>query len=86
MSAFMAVYFIFNYQASLYLCTLMNRQPKKEQLYKEACRYDELGDTYNAVKLFKTIIKLDPSWAAPFLALGRIYFKRREWKPCFHYK
>jgi tetratricopeptide (TPR) repeat protein len=59
--------------------------PDPKQLFAEAERYRELGDTYHAVKLYKRVIKLVKDWVAPYLALGRIYKERREWKPAFHY-
>ena len=59
--------------------------PDHKQLFEEAERYGKLGDVYHAVKLYKRIIKLEPDWPAPYLALGRIYHQRREWKPAFHY-
>jgi len=31
------------------------------------------------------VIRIDPEWADPFVALGTIYHRRREWKPAFHY-
>lgn len=59
--------------------------PDPQQLFEEAKRYQQLGDVYHAVKLFKRIVKLSPEWVAPYLELGRIYQSRREWKPAFHY-
>ena len=56
-------------------------QPDKQQLLEEARRYDKAGDTYNAVKLYKRLIKLDSDWLEPYAALGRIYHDRREWLP-----
>lgn len=63
----------------------MNIPPDHRQLFEEAERYAQLGDVYHAVKLYKRVIKLAPDWSAPYLALGRIYHRRREWKPSFHY-
>lgn len=59
--------------------------PDHKQLFEEAERYGQLGDVYHAVKLYKRVIKLAPDWHAPYLALGRIYHERREWKPAFYY-
>ncbi|MEZ4984121.1 MAG: hypothetical protein R2795_03635 [Saprospiraceae bacterium] len=59
--------------------------PDYKQLFEEARRYEELGDVYHAVKLFKRVIKLAPDWMPPYQSLGRIYHQRREWKPSFHY-
>lgn len=59
--------------------------PDHKQLFEEAERYGRLGDVYHAVKLYKRVMKLEPEWPAPYLALGRIYHSRREWKPAFYY-
>ncbi len=44
-----------------------------------------LEDAYNAIKLYKLLVKEDPHWIAPYLRLGHIYKYRCEWKPAFHY-
>ena len=54
-------------------------------LYQQALKYDEQGDVYNAVKLYKRIIRLERSWSIPYRQLGAIYKKRQEWKACLHY-
>ncbi|MEM9836421.1 MAG: tetratricopeptide repeat protein [Bacteroidota bacterium] len=54
-------------------------------VYETARRYDEGGDLYHAVKLYKKVIRLQPDFPEPYLALGRIYRQRKEWKPAFHY-
>lgn len=54
-------------------------------LYEKALLYDEQGDVYNAVKLYKRIIRLDSHWSQPYYRLGVIYKKRQEWKACLHY-
>jgi tetratricopeptide (TPR) repeat protein len=59
--------------------------PNHWALYEEALRYDKVGDVYTAVKLLKKVIRLVPDWPESFVALGRIYHRRREWKPAFHY-
>lgn len=56
-----------------------------EQLYQEALIYDQRGDAYNSIKLFKRIIKLAPDWSPPYCKLGTIYKYRREWKAALHY-
>ena len=59
--------------------------PNPWALYDEALRYDKVGDVYTAVKLLKKTIRISPDWAEAHAALGRIYHRRREWKPAFHY-
>lgn len=54
-------------------------------VYDTARRYDEGGDLYHAIKLYKKTIRLAPDFAAPYRDLGRIYHERKEWKPAFHY-
>lgn len=56
-----------------------------KELYQQALVYDDQGDVYNAVKLYKRIIRLDTDWAPPYFQLGYIYKKRQEWKACLHY-
>lgn len=59
--------------------------PNPWALYEEALRYDKVGDVYTAVKLLKKVVRIDPEWTDAYRALGRIYHRRREWKPSFHY-
>jgi len=63
----------------------MELSPNINALYEQALRYDQKGDTYNAVKLYKKLTRLAPQWAPPFERLGTIYKYRGEWKPCLHY-
>lgn len=56
-----------------------------QHLYKDAQRYEDAEDHYNAVKLYKRIIKDAPEWVTPFTRLGHIYKYRQEWKPALHY-
>lgn len=55
------------------------------QVFEEARRYDERGDTYHAIKLYKKVTRLVPDFVEAYLYLGKIYHQRREWKPAFHY-
>ena len=55
------------------------------ELFEYAKKYDRLGDHYNAIKLFKKLIRLSPEWSVPYQYLGTIYKARNEWKPSFHY-
>lgn len=59
--------------------------PNHWGLYEEALRYDKVGDVYTSVKLLKKVIRIAPEWPEAFVALGKIYHRRSEWKPAFHY-
>lgn len=63
----------------------MHLPPNYLDLYEQALRYDKVGDPYTAVKLLKKVTRLVPEWADAFRKLGKIYSRRREWKPAFHY-
>ena len=63
----------------------MHLPPNYLDLYAQALRYDKVGDPYTAVKLLKKVIRTVPDWPDAFRALGRIYTRRREWKPAHHY-
>ncbi len=54
-------------------------------LLKQAIAYDESGDVYNAVKLYKRVLCLAPDEIEPYLRLVRIYKVRCEWKSVLHY-
>ena len=56
-----------------------------EQLYTQAMVYDQRGDAYNAIKLFKRIIKVAPDWVPPYAKLGSMYKYRQDWKAALHY-
>lgn len=55
------------------------------QVFEEARRYDESGDSYHAIKLYKKVTRLVPDFVEAYRFLGKIYYQRREWKPAFHY-
>ncbi len=55
------------------------------EVFETAQRYDKGGDLYHAVKLYKKVIRLAPEFPDAYRALGKIYRKRKEWKPAFHY-
>ncbi|OAV43868.1 hypothetical protein A3850_004860 [Lewinella sp. 4G2] len=61
------------------------QDPNYLALFEEALRYDKVGDVYTAVKLLKKVIRLVPDHPDAYAALGKIYHRRREWKPAFHY-
>jgi tetratricopeptide (TPR) repeat protein len=54
-------------------------------VFETARRYDEGGDLYHAVKLYKKTIRLNPEFSTAYRHLGMIYAGRKEWKPAFHY-
>lgn len=64
---------------------IMQPADEARQFYHQALAYDEAEDVYNAIKLYKRIIKLQPQWLPPYLQLRTIYKRRREWKPAYHY-
>ena len=51
--------------------------------WENACQYDNNGDIYHAVKLFRRIIKENPYWVPPYLRLINIYLRRAEWKQVY---
>lgn len=63
----------------------MQLSEQHKNWYEEAKRYAEKDDVYHAVKLYKQLVKRLPDWPEPYLALGRIYHERKEWKPSFYY-
>lgn len=54
-------------------------------LLEKAIGYDDAGDVYNAVKLYKRVIQLAPDLVLPYVRLARIYKNRCEWKSALHY-
>lgn len=56
-----------------------------KELFQYAKHYDRIGDHYNAIKLFKKLVRLSPQWSVPYQYLGAIYKSRNEWKPSLHY-
>ena len=65
----------------------MHKEPNGhiQHLFQDARQYEAAEDYYNAVKLYKRIVKDASDWAAPFLRLGHIYKYRQEWKPALYY-
>jgi tetratricopeptide (TPR) repeat protein len=51
--------------------------------WESACQYDDTGDVYQAVKLFRRIIRENPVWVPPYLRLINIYLQREEWKQVY---
>ena len=59
--------------------------PELRVLYEKARQYEAARDHYNAVKLYKRIVKEARDWAPPLVRLGEIYKYRQEWKPALYY-
>jgi tetratricopeptide (TPR) repeat protein len=59
--------------------------PHIAELYALAEAYNANADVYNAVKLYRRILKLAPEWLPPWQRLAAIYKARGEWKPLMHY-
>jgi tetratricopeptide (TPR) repeat protein len=57
----------------------------QQSLYNQATQYQQLGDIYHAVKLFRLLIKQAPDWLLPYQDLAAIFKKRQEWKAVVHY-
>ncbi len=56
-----------------------------QSVFEEALAYDRAGDAYNAVKLYKKLVKIAPEWSLPYHFLSLFYRERNEWKPSLHY-
>lgn len=65
----------------------MQEQPSADlqALFEQAERYDQRGDVYHAVKLYKHLIKLAPDWHPPYAKLSELYKLRQDWKASLHY-
>jgi predicted TPR repeat methyltransferase len=59
--------------------------PVIAEIFAQAEAYAEKSDVYNAVKLYKKLLKLAPDWALPWARLANVYKGRGEWKPCMQY-
>lgn len=55
------------------------------QLFKTAEQYEQAADVYQAIKLYRLLVKQAPEWLLPFQKLAVIYKKRQEWKAVVHY-
>jgi tetratricopeptide (TPR) repeat protein len=65
---------------------MANHQPQDwRQLLDQARSYEQAGDVYNAIKLYKRVAKLEPEQPEAYERMGGVYQQRREWKPAFHY-
>jgi protein involved in polysaccharide export with SLBB domain len=51
-----------------------------KELYKEGMKLAEVGQFSQAAENFQQALRLDPEYADAYAALGRAYFKMREWQ------
>lgn len=58
---------------------------KAEQLLHEGIQLTGSGQFAQAVRAFEEAIKLNPDYAEAYAALGRAYFKMREWRRAADY-
>ena len=54
--------------------------PEAKTLYEEGVKRVEMGEISEAVERFQRAIKLDPEYADAYSALGRAFFKLRQWE------
>lgn len=54
--------------------------PEAKNLYDEGVKRVEMGEISEAVERFQRAIKLDPEYADAYSALGRAFFKLRQWE------
>jgi tetratricopeptide (TPR) repeat protein len=54
-------------------------------LLADADNYRQQGDVYQAVKLYKLLVRKAPEWLLPHQALAKIFKERQEWKAVVHY-
>src|SRR4030095_2910879 len=67
--------------APLVLSTSTERSSEAKRLYEEGMKLVESGQFQLAVETFQQAIKLDATYADAYAALGRTYFKMRQWQP-----
>jgi len=53
--------------------------PEAKSLYEEGVKRVEMGEVSEAVERFQRAVKLDPEYADAYSALGRAFFKLRQW-------
>ncbi len=65
---------------SLLMPTPRERAVQAEKLYTEGVKLREAGELSQASENLQQAIRLDPDFADAYAALGRTYFKMREWQ------
>jgi tetratricopeptide (TPR) repeat protein len=58
----------------------IERNPDATSLYEEGVKRLELGEISESVERFQRAITLDPEFADAYSALGRAFFKLRQWE------
>ena len=53
--------------------------PEAESLYRDGIERLEMGQVSEAVERFQNALKIDPEYIAAYSALGRAFFKLRQW-------
>ncbi|HEY0730489.1 MAG TPA: tetratricopeptide repeat protein, partial [Pyrinomonadaceae bacterium] len=62
-------------------CALTTAQDSQaERLVREGVEFTSAGQFAQAIRAFEEAIKLEPDSGAAYAALGRAYFKMREWR------
>ncbi len=59
---------------------LKERNAEAKELYREGMKLTEAGQFSQAVENLQQALRLDPEYADTYAALGRAYFKMREWQ------
>jgi Flp pilus assembly protein TadD len=59
---------------------LSDTNPEAKSLYDDGIERLEMGQISEAVERFQNALKLDPEYAAAYSALGRAFFKLRQWE------
>src|SRR5688500_1305112 len=54
--------------------------PAAKSLYEEGIKRVEMGQVSEAVERFQQAVRLDPEYAEAYSALGRAFFKLRQWE------
>lgn len=54
--------------------------PEVRSLYEDGIERFEMGQVSEAVERFQKAIKLDPEYVPAYSALGRAYFKLKQWE------
>ncbi len=65
---------------SLVMPASKERNAEAKELYREGMKLTEAGEFSQAVGNLQQALRLDPEYADAYAALGRAYFKMREWE------